>query len=139
MNGCCFAEDKCPEAPLHDNCHCKAERIGNITVKADCPIIKFTGYIFNDYYKDGKAQIFNNLGYTISDSAFLKSEMEKQAYIAYSSGQYTLHKLDSFGQQINIQITLNGKNGMQISFKSGWMVYPDGKIVLITPYGGRIK
>ncbi|MDE7106821.1 MAG: hypothetical protein K2O39_00690, partial [Clostridiales bacterium] len=138
MNGCCFAENKCPEEKFHDNCHCKTERIENLTVKAECPIEKFTEYIFNDFYKDGKEQIFKNLGYTISDSATLKSEMEKQAYSAYLSGEYELGTLDSYGQRINIYVTLTSKNGKQVTFKTGWMTYPDGKILLTTPFGGKV-
>ncbi len=81
MNGCCFAEDKCPPSPLHPNCHCRAERIDNITITANCPIEKFTGYIFNKFYNDGKEQIYKDLGFTISDSVTLKAEMEKRHII----------------------------------------------------------
>ncbi len=78
MNGCCFAKDKCPESPLHENCHCKAERIDDITVTAECPIEKFTGYIFSDKHKNnGKQEMFERWGFKISDSAILKSELEK--------------------------------------------------------------
>lgn len=139
MNGCCFAEDKCPESPLHENCHCKVERIDGITVMAECPIEKFTGYIFNDFYNDGKEQIFKDLGYTISDSTALKAEMEKQAYIAYITGNYKLNILDPYGQRINIIITLVGKNGQMASFLTGWMTYPDGRISLATPFTGYEK
>ena len=103
----------------------------------ECPIEKFTGYIFNDFYKDGKEQIFKNLSYTIADSAMLKAEMEKQAYNAYISGEYELGKLDSYGQRINIYVTLATSNGKQTTFKTGWMTYPDGKILLTTPFGGK--
>ena len=35
-------------------------------------------------------------------------------------------------------ITLPKKNGTgEGSFVSGWMVYPNGEIVLTTPYGGK--
>ncbi len=139
MNGCCFTEDKCPESPLHENCHCKTERIKYITVTTECPIEKFTGYIFNKLYNDGKEQIFKDLGFSISDSDTLKAEMEKQAYYSYLSGEYELNKLDSYGQRIGIIVKITGKNGKSLSFKTGWMTYPNGKIVLSTPYGGKIK
>ena len=137
MNECCFTENNCPESPLHENCHCKAERIDGVTVTAECPIEKFTGYIFNKSYNDGKEQIFKNLGYTISDSDTLKTEMKKQANVAYLSGDYELNKLNPYGQRINIKVTLNGKNGKSLSFKTGWMTYPNGKILLTTPFGGK--
>ncbi len=139
MNGCCFAENNCPKAPLHQNCHCKTEQIDGITVTTECPIEKFTRYIFNDFYvKKGKKYMFEEWGFTIMDSAKLKNEMEQQAYNSYLSGEYQLNKLDGYGQRIDIVISLNCKNGKQVSFKTGWMTYPDGKLVLITPYGGKI-
>lgn len=139
MNGCCFAEDKCPESPLHDNCHCKAERIDNITVTAECPIEKFTGYVFDKVQNKGKKALFESWGFTIADSVALKSEFEKQAYQAYLSGKYELNTLDPFGQRINIHVILTTNNGKQASFKTGWMTYPDGKILLTTPFGGFIE
>ncbi|MCI9404971.1 MAG: hypothetical protein HFJ21_05460 [Clostridia bacterium] len=138
MNGCCFAKYKCPKSPLHENCHCNTERIDSITITTECPIEKFTGYIFNKFYNDGKEQIFKDLGFSISDSDMLKAEMEKQANLAYLLGNYELNKLNSYGQRLNIKVTLIGKNGKSLSFKTGWMTYPDGKIVLTTPFGGFV-
>jgi len=65
----------------------------------------------------------------------LKHELEKQAYNAYLSGEYVLNNLDSFGQRINIEITLHCPNGKQVNFISGWLVYTNGKIINATPYG----
>ncbi len=78
MNGCCFAENNCPEAPLHPNCHCMKERIDGITVTAECPIEKFTLYIFNEFNNKGKKFMFESWGFKISDSAMLKAEMENK-------------------------------------------------------------
>ncbi len=138
MNGCCFAKDKCPESPLHSNCHCKAERIDNINVTAECPIEKFTGYIFSkNHIKKGKMELFIDWGFTIADSEKLKAELEKQAYTAYLLGKYTLNKLDSYGQRINIIIKLSCPNGNIVSFTTGWLVYPNGTIINSTPYGDK--
>ena len=139
MNGCCFAKDKCPESPLHKNCHRKAERIENITVTAECPIEKFTGYIFDEGKNKGKKALFESWGFTIADSAKLESEIAKQAHRAYLLGEYELDKLDSYGQRINIYVILTTNNGKQISFKTGWMTYPNGKTILTTPFGGFTK
>ncbi len=136
MNGCCFAENKCPESPLHENCHCKTERVDNVTVTAECPIEKFTGYIFsNNHIDNGKMEMFERWGFTISDSEMLKSELEKQAYNAYLLGEYELKKLSKYGQTINITVKLTRKNGNIVTFTTGWLVYPDGKIINVTPYG----
>ena len=67
----------------------------------------------------------------------LQRVFEKQAIEKYIQGQYELGKLDEQGQRINIRIRLERKNNDEMgSFISGWMVYPNGKIRLVTPYGG---
>ena len=82
--------------------------------------------------------MFESWGYDILDSGYLQQEFIKQAQIAYSVGNYTLNKLDDFGQRIDISITLKRKDKNEyMTFVSGWMVYPNGKIVLTTPYGGK--
>jgi hypothetical protein len=45
------------------------------------------------------------------------------------------HKLNNNGQRINIVVKIprKDKNG-DATFTTGWMVYPNGKIKLITPY-----
>lgn len=57
-------------------------------------------------------------------------------------GQYTLGKLDEYGQRFNIEIKLPGigaASGKTSSLKSGWMTRPDGSITLNTPFSGFIK
>ena len=102
------------------------------------PVLKFTNYIFSDkYIGNGKKQLFEAWGYFIEDSEELKRQFEKQAKKQYELGEYELGLLNGYGQRININITLkNKKTGADITFYSGWMVYPDGKIDLTTPYGG---
>ena len=46
-------------------------------------------------------------------------------------------KLDSYGQRINIYVTLATSNGKQTTYKTGRMTYPDGKILLATPFGEK--
>lgn len=85
-----------------------------------------------------KKQLFESWGYSIIDSQELKNEFERQAFIAYSVGDYALGKISSFGQSINIRITLKRKDKNEtVTFLSVWMVYPNGRIVLTTPYGGK--
>ena len=74
------------------------------------------------------------------DSQHLQQEFIKQAKLAYSVSDYELGKLDKYGQRINIAITLKRKDKNEyVTFYSGWMVYPNGKIILNTPYGGKKK
>ena len=73
-----------------------------------------------------------------SEGLIDKKEFEKQALEKYIKGQYTLGKLDQYGQRITITIELQRKDKDEtVSFLSGWMVAPDGEIRLTTPLGGR--
>lgn len=81
--------------------------------------------------------MFEVWGYDKADSEMLQRVFEKQAIEKYIQGQYALGKLNEQGQRINIRIRLERKNNDEmVSFISGWMVYPNGKIRLVTPYGG---
>ena len=138
LNGCCFVKEKAPINPLHERCHCKLIDIGIITPKATCPIEKFTKYLFDESKSNGKKDLFDSWGYSIIDSEKLVQEFIKQAKLKYQCGEYNLGSVDAYGQRISIVITLPKKNGGGVvSFVSGWMVYPDGEIVLTTPYGGK--
>ena len=138
MNGCCFVKDKSPENPLHENCHCYYEDIGIPEVTATSAIEKFTKYIFNDTIDNGKKELFERWGYTLIDFSSLQKEFEKQARLAYQCGDYALGKRTGHGQRINIVIRLKRKNSEQeVTFDTGWMAYPNGKLLLITPYGGK--
>ena len=48
--------------------------------------------------------MFKKLGFTKDDSIYLKNEYEIQALKNYCNGQYSLNRLDSQGQRINITI-----------------------------------
>ena len=138
LNGCCFVVDKCPPKPLHPNCHCFCIDIPSITAKAECPIEKFTRYVFVPSLIDDKKDLFELWGYDIMDSEYLQQEFIKQAKLSYSVGDYELGLLNEYGQRISIEITLKKKNKDEYAtFVSGWMVYPNGRIVLTTPYGGK--
>ncbi len=106
----------------------------------ECPIIKFTRYAFVHHEVGDKKQLFESWGFDINDSEYLQKEFAKQAYIAYSTGNYTLTNLNKYSQSINIEIILKRKdNGEYIAFKTGWTVYPDGKILLATPFANQKK
>ena len=72
------------------------------------------------------------------DAMWLQAEMERQAMEKYRSGDYRLGTLDVFGQRLNIRIEIPRKDSHgTVSFVSGWMVLPNGKLNLNTPYGGK--
>ena len=61
--------------------------------------------------------------------------MGGEIFSYYVAGQYELNKLNSNGQRINIIIKIPRKDKIgDVIFTTGWMVYPNGKIQLITPY-----
>jgi len=101
---------------------------------------KFDPYLFNTHggYSHGKEILFAQWGYTVADARWLQDEMERQAKEKYLAGDYTLGRLNKDGQRISIRIEIPYKSGTgMVSFVSGWMVYPNGKIRLTTPYGGK--
>lgn len=139
LDGCYLVTRNMPEQPLHDNCDCRKKDITYSNVKysaiAECDIRKFTEYVFKNV-KDskGKNKIFYDLGFDINDSEYLQNEYCKQALKQYLLGNYICKNLDRRGLRLAIPITLSG-----ITFYSGWMLYPEGKIKNTTPFGGWIK
>lgn len=136
-----FQTQNHPQCKLHEHCHCKLAIIPrpnpNVTAFATCDIKKFTHYIFADGDKsDGKRNLFEHFGYYKEDSEYLQKEFESQAIKKYCKGEYRLGKLNEHGQRISIEITLV-KNNVVFNVVSGWMVYPNGSIVLTTPLGDR--
>ena len=139
LDGCYFLKSKKPNLPLHINCDCKVKSVitqkVNSSINAFCDIRKFTNYVFaNDIDSKGKNQIFFGLGYDINDSQILADEYCLQAEKQYFTGNYKLKNLDEKGQRIAIPIKLNNK-----IFYTGWMLYPEGEIRNITPFGGWVK
>ncbi|MCI8914074.1 MAG: hypothetical protein HFF38_08090 [Lawsonibacter sp.] len=144
LDGCLFLENKTPPWPHHPNCHCTLEPVDYaivlISVSAYSDYSKFDPYLFNTQgkYPHTKEKLFASWGYTVTDAQWLQTEMERQAMEKYRSGDYKLGTLDVFGQRLNIRIEIPRKNSSEmVSFVSGWMVLPNGKLKLNTPYGGK--
>ena len=140
LDKCWFLNSNKPALPQHLNCHCKVSAIPppipGETAEAFCPTEKFTGYIFSDKYAgNGKRDLFHHLGFTIKNAEELKAEFEKQAVEKYTSGQYIRRKLDKYGQNIDIEVTVLRKNQQPAKFISGWKVRQKGRITNNTPLG----
>ncbi len=135
LDGCYLVDSNKPEQPLHPNCDCNKKDISLNVVKAkitaNCPIIKFTNYIFKN---EDKKNLFESWGYTIQDSERLKQNIEFMARENYKLGNYLLKALDDYGQRLAIPVNLNGHR-----FYTGWMLCPEGLIRNTTPFGGWIK
>ena len=117
LDGCWFAWDNAPLCPQHEKCHCRLEAID---------------------YPHNKEKLFIEWGYTVEDARWLQAEIERQAKEQYIAGNYILGKLNWNGQRISIRVTIPRKDGTgDVSFITGWMVEPNGKLRLTTPYGGK--
>ena len=144
LDGCWFLRSKAPLWPHHFYCHCILEPIDYAVVLTDASAYsdysKFDPYLFNTHgdYTHTKEKLFALWGYTVEDAHWLQAEMEKQAREKYIAGEYKLGKLNEKGQRISIRITIPQRNtGKTVSFITGWMTKPSGKLRLITPYGGK--
>ena len=144
LNNCWFLKEKTPLWPHHPRCHCLLANLPYSEVLNNCSAgssySKFEPYLFNtkEEYSHNKEKLFKSWGYTVTDAKWLQNEIEKQGLEKYISGDYTLGKLNDKGQRISIRVEIPRKDKNSIvSFITGWMVYPDGYIHLITPYGGK--
>ena len=141
LDKCWFVDENKPLLPQHPYCHCTVNPLPLSRVlneaQSEFDIRKFSEYVFHPKNNKGKKELFEVWGYDKADSEMLQRVFEKQAIEKYIQGQYALEKLNEQGQRINIRIRLERKNNdKMVSFISGWMVYPNGKIRLVTPYGG---
>lgn len=142
LSGCFFPDLNEPRYKPHDYCDCEVYPIiqPKYISEAYCDLRKFTKYIFtNTIDSKGKNAVFDEWGFKIGDSAYLKNELEEQAKQKYLSGEFEMGTLDKYGQRITINITLQTeKQGVKI-FKSGWLVHPLGRITCNTPFTGYAK
>ena len=136
MSGCFFIDEAntFPKYPHHPNCHCKKLMESPQSVIAFSNIDKFISYAF---INPQKAKWMNDLGFTMGDSGYLKSEFERQAKEKYISGDYTLGELNRHGQRINIRIEVFNNSNEKKYFIAGWMVRPNGLLTLNTPFGDK--
>ena len=142
LNKCWFVKANKPMLPQHEYCHCtaipKSTRAVQSQAKTSSPIQKFTEYLFNpDNPKNGgKAELFELWGYAKEDSQWMATESQRQAREKYVVGDYTLGRIDEYGQRIHIQMTIPDKfTGAMRVFRTAWMIRPKGELVLVTPYG----
>ncbi len=139
-----FIENRCPQNPLHFFCHCILNPLSFNTVeensKSTADLSKFNKYLFVPTHKDNKMKwkMFESWGYDINDSEWMRDEIQRQGLDKYVRGNYSLGKLDQYGQRINIRVEIPKRYSSEMAtFITGWMVYPNGEIILTTPYGDK--
>jgi len=82
--------------------------VGGAARGATAPVAKFSDYIFKEGATHGKDAVFRGLGYSKEQSGQLAQMWEHQAAARFAKGEYTLGKLDQYGQRINIEIQVPG-------------------------------
>lgn len=115
LDGCWFLQNNAPPCPHHPYCHCSLEPIDYALVFANAAAhsdySKFDPYLFNTKgtYSHNKENLFKEWGYTVDDTCWLQTEIERQSREKYIAGEYTLGNLDIRGQRINIRVTIPRK------------------------------
>jgi len=122
----------------HPNCHDKKFSIN--VPKLNQIQLKELRKNFNDFFRR-KKKIFYGIGYSSQDENELMNFVENVVKNKYSFGDYYFYKHWKHGFQINISITIQGKNQFKNeykTFKSGYIIYPNGQLKIATIFAGRI-
>lgn len=121
----------------HPNCHDKEKSI-NVPKLSQIKVLELRKN-FNDFFKR-KKNILYSIGYTYKDEKEIIDFIENEVKNKYRFGDYYIYKHWQHGFQINIIITIKGKNEFRNiihSFKSGYIVYPNGQLKIATIFAGR--
>ena len=123
----------------HPNCHCKEKAI-NVPKLNDINVIIDYKKI-NFFFKD-KLNWFRNWGYTNNDEKEFINSFSNSIKESYRKGNYEKEKHTGAGYQINLFIDILGKNdkrGKVYKITSSCIIFPNGKLRLITLVGGKQK
>lgn len=121
----------------HPYCHCKKRAI-NVPKLKDITVLLVRPK-FNDFFKR-KKRIFYGLGYTYKDEEYIINLYIDKIKNSYRSGNYSIYKHCKYGFQINIAVSLVGKNKFENrthEFKTGLFIYPNGKLRIVTVFAGE--
>lgn len=128
------------EGLYHPNCHCDKQIISTPQVK-DIEILLFEDKMDGVYEHKGQ-WVSEVLGYPVEDKEIFKNIFFNQVKKKYVRGEYKYKGHNKYGFKINIEWILSGgKNAAKKEFKikSGFMIYPDGKLRIVTILGGKAK
>ena len=121
----------------HPHCHCFEKGINtphSKDIKVELNVKKAT------YFFANKGEWFYSWGYLDIDKNSFVKELKEKVLLSYIKGNYNKEKCTNAGFQINIFITIEGKNdkkGRFYDMQSAFMVYPNGVIKNVTPLTRR--
>lgn len=128
----------------HPYCHCQKRGL-NPPKEEDIKIVLDKNK--ENYFFNSKGNWFYSWGYKDKDkNDFIKTLKEKiiKAYVRgnYINGKYDFEEQKKYGFRINIFVTIDGVNenkGHFYDMKSGFIVYPNGRLKNTTPLIRREK
>ena len=120
----------------HPKCHCKEFAI-NVPKEKDITLRIKDGKIKNFF--NVKSEWFHSWGYKNVDKNDFIDMFKKLIIEAYRQGNYYEEKHTKAGFQINLTITIQGKNekiNNEYKLKSAFIIFPKGELRCITLIGG---
>ena len=120
----------------HPHCHCKEHSI-NVPKEKDIELILSKNKI-NDFF-DRKINWFYRWGYQNRDKEEFINTLKQKTIEEYRKGNYIKFKHSRYGFQIDINITIPGKNekvNREYVIKTCYIVFPNGKLRCTTLVGG---
>lgn len=120
----------------HPKCHCKEFAI-NVPKEKDITLRIKDGKIKNFF--NVKSEWFHSWGYKNFDKNDFIDMFKKLIIEAYRQGNYYEEKHTKAGFQINLTITIQGKNekiNNEYKLKSAFIIFPKGELRCITLIGG---
>ena len=123
----------------HPNCHCKKNYRIAPSVKDINLIIPpgKIGWLFHD-----KIHKMHDYGYYNEDEKSIVNILGKATIEAFVQGNYKCNAHDERGFRITLFATIDGANhrkGERIKIKTGFSIFPDGKLKCNTLWGGEWK
>ena len=82
------------------------------------------------------------MGYTENDKEEILNLVVEHARKSFASGDYKIREIDRFGVAITLFYNFPGKNEFAnkvYRVKTGWMIFPNGKIKANTLIGGIVE
>lgn len=117
----------------HRYCKCGNGKTILTKVNVELKMDKITNYLFKNV---NKARMMKSMGYYPEDAETICEIIKDNVNERFLSNQYILKGLDCYGQKVQINYVLSGKNdhkGQKYNVYTGAVAYPYGKLYIATP------